>query len=117
LLVGILLPAIGKAREQAKLTQSQGNMKQLGTAAVTYAAEYGDRQLTYCVDNLSTYGQQGGSMTGYLQQHPNTPHPSVVLGYGTAPGVGAGTWAYNMASGGDPDGNYQLAVPADFDSG
>ena len=32
LLIGILLPAIGKARDQARLTQSQANLRQLGQA-------------------------------------------------------------------------------------
>ena len=32
LLVGILLPAIGKARDQGKLTISQANLRNLGTA-------------------------------------------------------------------------------------
>ena len=53
LLVGILLPAIGKAREQAQLTRSQANVTQLGKAAVTYSAEYADRQLTLVNDNFS----------------------------------------------------------------
>jgi prepilin-type N-terminal cleavage/methylation domain-containing protein len=56
LLVGILLPAIGKAREQANLTKSQANIKQIGTALATYAAEYHDRQLTFVDDNLAHYG-------------------------------------------------------------
>src|SRR5678815_4142102 len=75
LLVGILLPAIGKAREQANLTKSQANIKQIGTALATYAAEYHDRQLTFVDDNLAHYGGDGatavtnfGTATGY--QHP-----------------------------------------------
>jgi type II secretory pathway pseudopilin PulG len=59
LLVGILLPAIGKAREQANLTKSQANIKQIGTALATYSAEYQDRQLTYVNDNFSHYGPDG----------------------------------------------------------
>ena len=38
LLVSILLPAIGKARDQAKLTQSLTNLSQLGKAHAAYAA-------------------------------------------------------------------------------
>ena len=37
LLIGILLPAIGKAREQAKLTQSQSNLRNLAAAHATYS--------------------------------------------------------------------------------
>ena len=36
LLVSILLPAIGKARDQAKLIQSLTNLSQLGKAPVSY---------------------------------------------------------------------------------
>ena len=38
LLVGILLPAIGKARDQAKMAISQANLRNLGTAHAAYAA-------------------------------------------------------------------------------
>src|SRR5688572_33401725 len=68
LLVGILLPAIGKARDQAQLTKSQANMKNLGTAHITYAAEFGDRQFTACNDNLSKYGNRTTFLAGYLAQ-------------------------------------------------
>ena len=36
LLVGILLPAIGKARDQALLTKSVANLKEIGTAHGTF---------------------------------------------------------------------------------
>ena len=75
LLVGILLPAIGKAREQAQLTKSQGNMKQIGTAVQSYAAEFADRQLTMCNDNLALYGASGGGaacMTNYFTANGGT---------------------------------------------
>jgi prepilin-type N-terminal cleavage/methylation domain-containing protein len=84
LLVGILLPAIGKAREQAQLTKSQANLKQIGTAHVSYAAEYADRQVTWCFDNLSQYGgaAQFNGMTGAHASVPGLFHPLLVLGYG-----------------------------------
>ena len=56
LLVGILLPAIGKARDQAQLTRSQANVKQLVTADATYGAEWNDRQCTWINDNIASYG-------------------------------------------------------------
>jgi prepilin-type N-terminal cleavage/methylation domain-containing protein/prepilin-type processing-associated H-X9-DG protein len=37
LLIGILLPALNKAREQAKATQCLSNMRQIGTALIAYA--------------------------------------------------------------------------------
>lgn len=81
LLVGILLPAIGKARDQAKLTTSQSNLKQMGTALATYAAEWNDRQLTLAVDSLSQYGNDNASaISGYAAAHNGENPPSLVLG-------------------------------------
>ena len=39
LLVAILLPALNKAREQAKLVSCMSNVRQVGLACITYAAE------------------------------------------------------------------------------
>ena len=61
LLVGILLPAIGKAREQANLTKSQANLRQIAIASQTYAAEFADRQLTLIDDYIASYGDDPGS--------------------------------------------------------
>jgi prepilin-type N-terminal cleavage/methylation domain-containing protein len=82
LLVGILLPAIGKARDQAQLTRSQANMKQLGTALATYGAEYGDRQPTWITDNFSTYGNNAVAAFAGYQTSVGIAHPWAILGYG-----------------------------------
>ena len=47
LLIGILLPALGSARGAARLAICQSNMKQLGIAMNTYAADFDDRQATF----------------------------------------------------------------------
>jgi len=39
LLIGILLPAIGKARDTAKTVQCLSNLRQMGLSSVTYAAD------------------------------------------------------------------------------
>ena len=47
LLIGILLPALGKARQAARTGVSQSNLRQLGVATSTYAADFGDRIFNY----------------------------------------------------------------------
>jgi prepilin-type N-terminal cleavage/methylation domain-containing protein len=89
LLVGILLPAIGKARDQAQLTRSQANVKQISTAAFTYASEWADRQPTFISDNMASYGDSAEeAFTEYGNQVPGG-HPWIWLGYGQS-AAGAG---------------------------
>src|SRR5688572_32943835 len=90
LLVGILLPAIGKARDQAQLTRSQANVKQISTAAFTYASEWADRQPQFIVDNISQYGDDAiEAFTQYAAQNNNTEHPWIWLAYGKVGGAGS----------------------------
>lgn len=42
LLIGILLPALGKARESGRSVKCLSNVRQIGTAAITYAMDYKD---------------------------------------------------------------------------
>jgi prepilin-type N-terminal cleavage/methylation domain-containing protein len=97
LLVGILLPAIGKARDQAQLSRSQSNIKQIGTACTTYAAEFGDRQPTWINDNMSTYGNfsptaGAAAFLNYLNVN-GEDHPWMALGYGRS-GAAPVVWFY-----------------------
>ena len=89
LLIGILLPAITKARDQAKLSISQTNMRNLATAHSTYAADWNDRQFTLIDDNMSRYGSnQAEAFPAWHAEHGGGPdnwdhHPPVILGWGT----------------------------------
>ena len=56
-LVAILLPALNKAREQAKLVSCMSNVRQVGLACITYAA-----------DNEGWYPENPGQ-TGYASPH------------------------------------------------
>ncbi len=64
LLVGILLPAIGKARDNARVNTSKNNLRQFGIAHATYAADWSDRQVTHVRDNLGLYN---GNVETYNQ--------------------------------------------------
>ncbi len=111
LLIGILLPAIGKARDQAKLTQSKTNLRNLGTAHATYAAEWNDRQITFVDDNLSRYGLDEQTAYPGYERHNGVTHPPMVLGY--ASGGNGGFWKYPMSW----PGNWGLNQPMVFDGG
>ncbi|NNF44770.1 MAG: type II secretion system protein [Phycisphaerales bacterium] len=98
LLVGILLPAIGKARDQAKVSISQSNLRNLATAHQAYAAEWSDRQLTFVDDNIGQWGSgTHDAYANYQAAHGGpvgdplydaTQHPPVYLGWGWHPDEG-----------------------------
>ncbi|MDY7109459.1 MAG: prepilin-type N-terminal cleavage/methylation domain-containing protein [Planctomycetota bacterium] len=114
LLIGILLPAITKARDQARLTISQTNMRNLSTAHANYAAEWNDRQFTIVNDNLSRYGSSvSQAYQGYADQ-VGEDHPPVLLGWGQDYGTGSyGLWGYWMSH----TGNWGLCDPIVFPGG
>jgi len=57
LLIGILLPALGKARKAARLSICGSNLKQAGVAVNTYAADFEDKIASY-----SWTGRSGGGV-------------------------------------------------------
>ncbi|MFH0963172.1 MAG: DUF1559 domain-containing protein, partial [Planctomycetota bacterium] len=77
LLVGLLLPALGRAREEARKTQCRSNLRQIGLAMTMYAND--NKSYLPCL-----YGNSG------VQQSSTT---SVVLG-GCGGLYSAGTAAY-----------------------
>jgi len=81
LLIGILLPAVGKARTQARTTISQANLRNLGTAHASYAAAWGDRQFTLIDDNISTYGSTPNAAFNGYEQSNGIEHPPILLGW------------------------------------
>jgi prepilin-type N-terminal cleavage/methylation domain-containing protein len=62
LLIAILLPAIGKARDAARVTQSSANLRNLAVANDTYSSDWADRQFTAVADDI---GYVGGNPTAY----------------------------------------------------
>jgi prepilin-type N-terminal cleavage/methylation domain-containing protein len=115
LLVGILLPAIGKAREQANLTRSQSNLSQLAKATQTYSAEYKDRQLTYCNDNLARYALNSNDPAAAVINYATVngyEHPAPVFGISTSGGI-VGYWM-PPSSAGNPLNGHRI-VPINFE--
>jgi prepilin-type N-terminal cleavage/methylation domain-containing protein len=55
LLLALLVPAIGKARDSALQTQSLSNLRNLGAACQNYAAAWSDRQLTLMYDDFAQH--------------------------------------------------------------
>ncbi len=80
LLIGILLPAIGKARDNARLTQSQANLRNLATAHAEYGAEWGDKQLSFIPDNVSAYGTNEQSAFQNYAAQVGSPS-EIILGW------------------------------------
>ncbi len=83
LLVSILLPAIGKARDQAKLTQSMANLRNMGAGSDSYAAEWNGRQFTLLEDNIAQYADNADqAFPAYRTAHNGINHQGVILGWG-----------------------------------
>ncbi|MCP3903066.1 MAG: type II secretion system protein [Planctomycetes bacterium] len=86
LLVSILLPAIGKAREQAHLTRSVANLRNLAAAHQSYAAAWADRQFTLVNDNIASYGGSISAFHNYYLANGGTSeehcHEGPILGWG-----------------------------------
>jgi type II secretory pathway pseudopilin PulG len=62
-LMGILLPAVNRVRSQAKLTQSENNLRNLGAAHVAYSSSWDDQQFTCVVHNIASYGRTDSGTT------------------------------------------------------
>ncbi|MHC4990231.1 MAG: type II secretion system protein [Planctomycetota bacterium] len=123
ILLGLLIPAVGKARAQARLNTSKSNLRNLATAASTYAAAWNDRQFTMVMDGISRYGNSPfAALGGYHLQsggcnQPHDPgcHPGVILGWGETPAH------YNSTDGligywMNLPGNFVVALPINFGS-
>ena len=89
LLIGILLPAIGKARDKARTSTSLSNLRQLGIAHNAYAGDWEDSQMSLCRYNISQYGtvqiygEAIGMYTSGLEEYWREGHPPQIAGWGT----------------------------------
>jgi prepilin-type N-terminal cleavage/methylation domain-containing protein len=67
-LIGILMPALTKARRAAQVTQCLSNIRQVGSFIQLYATEYRDK---------APIGHTGGLWTGYFLQTRSSPGNAV----------------------------------------
>jgi prepilin-type N-terminal cleavage/methylation domain-containing protein len=111
LLISILLPAVGKARDNAKVAVSRSNVRQLGVALHSYAADWQDRQYTPVRDTLGKYGDLETYNTEvYGGGGAMEVHPGIAWGFAH----NGGLYGYWMS---DP-GAYSWALePIGFDTG
>ncbi|MEE9130725.1 MAG: prepilin-type N-terminal cleavage/methylation domain-containing protein, partial [Phycisphaerales bacterium] len=84
LLIGILLPAIGKARDKARTTTSVSNLRQLAVAHHSYAGDWEDAQVSMVRYNISAYGSMSAynDAIGYDGNLWPTGHPPLIVGWG-----------------------------------
>ncbi|MFK7883604.1 MAG: type II secretion system protein [Phycisphaerales bacterium] len=80
LLIGILLPAIGKARDTAKTVECLSNLRQMGIASVTYSVDNRGYLTSGPFDNRarkhkdgfeSNFGEGGIEQVGWIADHVN----------------------------------------------
>jgi prepilin-type N-terminal cleavage/methylation domain-containing protein len=70
LLIGILLPAIGKARDTARTSQSMSNLRQIAVAQETYSGEWSDKQFSLSREDLGQYSDPCAFLNATGEEHP-----------------------------------------------
>jgi prepilin-type N-terminal cleavage/methylation domain-containing protein len=68
LLVGILVPAVNKARDTAKMTQSKSNLHQVTIAMANYSADWNGDHFTTAPPNFSSGARRGLTFEAARQQ-------------------------------------------------
>jgi prepilin-type N-terminal cleavage/methylation domain-containing protein len=102
LLVGILLPAIGRARDTARTSLSMSNLRNFGVAHETYSSEWGEKQFTISREDLGQY-----TTPCQYQQQTGEEHPWLWLGWS-----GTSSWGFAMNC--STPNNLPLAYPYHF---
>ena len=71
LLLSLLIPAVGKARDSALTTQSLANLRNLASACSSYAADWTVRQPTWIFVDFAAHIQNNMVSSCFSN---NTPH-------------------------------------------
>ena len=105
LLIGLLLPALGKARESARLNKCLSNTRQISLALTYYANDW---KGWYPIVPFAAPGQPGGPSPGYPAW--NETQPRALTQQWVRGGV-AGFWSFNQVGDGT-DMGYNGGSPA-----
>ena len=91
LLIGILLPALGRARDSALQSTSLSNLRQISAGYGAYSGDWNDRQFTLIPDDFCQTGGALGSCSAYIQNIGCPAQP--ILGWANFVG-GRAPWGY-----------------------
>ena len=98
ILAAILFPVFARARENARRSSCQSNVKQIGLSILQYAQDY-DERMVPCADSASVPTAKGFSWPDILQPYTKSfqvfrcPSTTWDVGTATKPAV---TYTYNM---------------------
>ena len=120
LLIAILMPALNRAREQAKATSCMSNLKQMTTAMAMYAEahdgaimgmEYGEkywfRQIApYLGDKKFKYNPDGEKGAKGVMQIGICPNTKISQTSSSSYGTDKTTWRFSWTPGGTPQSIY-----------
>ena len=110
LLLSLLIPAVGKARDGALTTQSSANLRNLATACAAYAGEWNDRQPTFIPDDFGANIKGAFDLDAeknYIAATGSCP-PSMIAGYGKTLGNCSGGSAGKTGGGFGGGGEFDL---------
>lgn len=119
LAVSLLIPVLGQTRKSAFVLDSLNILYKTGIVHAHYAADNNGRQLSFIVDDFSSYGSSGpAAVVNYAAQNGEA-HPPLLLGYGpsTSNPDFIGLWGYFFPP--NPvsyAGNWAVIVPFDFNT-
>jgi prepilin-type N-terminal cleavage/methylation domain-containing protein len=116
LLIGILLPALGRARDSALQSTSLSNLRQISSGLGAYAGDWNDRQPTLMMDDAcqADLGSCVSDANSYIASIGCPAQP--ILGWMNDNGTRA-LWGYWIGNGSDADcsfgdpNNWGIALP------
>jgi len=111
LLLGMLLPAIGKARDTARVNVSKNNLRQLGVAHKIYAVDWADRHFTLVRDTLGRY--EGDVQLYNEVVYGEVWHGDGAFAFSSHPPIIAG-WGYTASGSYIPWGSWPIYHPTNF---